>query len=220
MRKRSYGTWLGTGLGATLLASVLAATPSLATTTTTWSVTPGGNFSGDSSSVTFKDTNTGVVITCSSSSISGKLRSGSGLSGTHIASITAFSFGGSTSCVGPAGLNYTWTFGYDFPYYLNANSYDAASGETTAHVTGLVAALAGSGCNLTLWGTTSTTPGKVKSEYINSTHKLKIITSGSTLHVYRVGGGCVAAGILWNNGDPVTISGTYTIIPGQDITGP
>jgi hypothetical protein len=219
VRKRSYGTPLGTGLAAAVLAIALAAAPSLATTAKTWTVKPGGKFSGRSSSrFTFTDANNRVAFVCSPSSISGKFRSGSGLPGTHIASITAFSFGPSFSCTNGI-LNFTWAFG-DFPYYLNANSYDAASGETTAHITGIAGALSGSGCTLTLSGTKDTTPGEIESEYINSTHKLKIITSGSTLHVHNVSSGCAAAGVVWNNGDPMTISGTYTVAPKQAITSP
>jgi len=216
MRKRSYGTRLGTGLAAAVLAIGPAAAPSLANTAKTWTVKPGGSFSGSSGRVTFTDTATGPPVTCSSSSISGKLKSGSGLSGSHIASITAFSF---TSCVGPAGLHYTWTTGF-FPYYLSADSYAAASGETTATVTGIVAALSGNGCNLVIAGTTDTTPGKVKGEYINSTQKFKIIGTGSTLQVFHPSVGCDGNGILWNPGDHVTISGTYTVTPKQAITSP
>jgi hypothetical protein len=216
MWKRSFGTLLGTSLTATVLAIGLAATPSLATTATTWSVTPGGSFSGSSSSVTFTDTATEAPLVCSSSSISGKLKSGSGLAGTHIASITALSF---SSCVGLGSSDYTLTTGEDFPYYLNTNSYDAASGKTTATVTGIVATLEGNFCNAAIWGTTDTTPGTVKGEYTNSTHKLKIITNGSTLHVYNVNQNCAAL-TGWGSGDPLTMSGTYTITPAQVITSP
>jgi len=193
-------------------------TAARAATATTWSVTPGQGFSGSSSKVTFTDTATGSELVCSSSSISGKLRSGSGLAGTHIASITAFSFGPASSCTIGGGVeDFTLTTGYDFPYYLDAGSYDAASGETTATVTGFVAALTGNSCNAAIWGTGDTTPGAVKGKYTNSTRKLKIITSGSTLHPYHLNPDC-AAFLFWHNGDPVTMSGTYTITPAQAIT--
>lgn len=193
-------------------------TAALAATATTWSVTPGRSFSGSSSKVTFTDTATGSELVCSSSSISGKLRSGSGLAGTHIASITALSFGPAFSCTIGGGLeDFTLTAGYDFPYYVDAGSYHAASDETTATITGFVAALTGNSCNAAIWGTGDSSPGAVKGIYANSTHKLKIITSGSTLHPYHLNPDC-AAFLLWNNGDPVTISGTYTITPAQAIT--
>jgi len=191
----------------------------LAATATTWSVTPGRSFSGSSSKVTFTDTATGSELVCSSSSISGQLRSGSGLAGTHIASITAFSFGPAFSCTIGGGLeDFTLTAGYDFPYYLDAGSYDAANGETTATVTGFVAALTGNTCNAAIWGRAFTTPDAVIGKYTNNTHKLKIITSGSTLHPYHLNPDC-AVFLMWNNGDPVTMSGTYTITPAQAIKG-
>ena len=216
MRKHSYGIRLGAGLAAVVLAIGLAATPSLATTAKTWTVKPGGSFSASSGKVTFTDTATRMPLICSSSSISGKLKSGGGLPSSHIASITAFSF---SSCVGRASFDYTLTTGEDFPYHLNADSYDATSGETTATVTGVVAALSGNFCDAAIWGTTNSTPGTVKGNYTNSTHKLRIVTSGSTLHVYHVNPNC-AEFVGWNSGDHVTISGTYTITPKQAITSP
>jgi hypothetical protein len=213
MWKRSCGTLLGTGLAATVLAIGLAATPSLATTATTWTVKPGGSFSGSSGTVTITDTANGAEITCSSSSISGKLKSGSGLAGAKIASIAAWSFGPCN-----IGGTYFYTVENDpaaLPYYLNAESYDAASGETTATVTGIMADMVGSGCSLDIDGTTFPNPGQVKAVYTNSTHKL--VTSGGTLHFWNVSDGCLG---LYKTGDHITISATYTITPAQTITSP
>jgi hypothetical protein len=213
MRKGSYGTRLGASLAVAVLAVGLAAAPSLATTAKTWTVKPGGSFSGRSGKVTLTDTATGVALFCKSSSLSGKLKSGRGLPSTHIASITAFSI---SSCLGPLGNTYTVTTGI-FPYYLDTKSYDTARGETTATVTGIRAFMQGFGCFADIDGTTLTTGGIIKGEYANSTHKLQIITSGSTLQLYNASSGCLG---LFNNGDPMTISGTYTITPKQAITSP
>jgi hypothetical protein len=213
MRKRSYGTPLGTGLAVAVLAVGLAATPSLATTAKTWTVKPGGSFSGSSSKVTFTDTATGSQIQCSSSSISGALKSGSGLPGTDIASITAFS----SRCRGPTGIAFTVTLAGTSSYHLNAMSYVIASGGTTTTITGISALMSGFGCNAPIAGTSASTFGKVAGEYANSTHKLDIITSGGTLHFYNVSSGCLG---LWNDKDPLTVSGTYTITPKQAITSP
>jgi len=81
-----------------------------------------------------------------------------------------------------------------------------------------VAALTGNTCNAAIWGRAFTTPGAVIGKYTNNTHKLKIITSGSTLHPYHLNPDC-AVFLMWNNGDPVTMSGTYTITPAQAIKG-
>ena len=132
-------------------------------------------------------------------------------------SITAFSF---SSCVGRASFDYTLTTGEDFPYHLNADSYDATSGETTATVTGVVAALSGNFCGCGYLGhDRHALPVRSKVNYTNGTHKLRIVTSGGTLHVYHVNPNC-AEFIGWNSGDHVTISGTYTITPKQAITSP
>ena len=145
--------------------------------------------------------------------MSGKLKSGSGLPGAKIASITAWSFG---PC--DFGGQQFYTVENDsalFPYPLNAESYDAASGETTATVTGIAGDMMGTGCSLTIGGTTDMTTGQVETVYTNSTRKL--VTSGGTLHFWNVGSGCLG---LYNTGDHVTISGTYTITPRQAITSP
>jgi hypothetical protein len=176
MRKCSYSALLGTGLAVTVLAIGLAATPSLATTATTWTVKPGRSFSGSSGPFTITDTTAGTGFNCSSSSISGMFKSGSGLAGAKIASITAWSFG---ECV----LFGTYAFVLDtnpsLVQDLNAESYDAASGETTGTVTGIAGAMAGAGCDMTVAGTTSSTPGQVNIKYTNSTHNL--VTSGGQL---------------------------------------
>lgn len=227
MRKRSYGTLLGTGLAATVLAISLAATPSLATTAATWTVNPGGKFSAtirvpsinSSGRVLIKDKVTKADdIVCQYSSISGKLKSGSGLAGAHIASIAAWSFGTSPAlqrCTDTTGqLVLVVTFGA-FPYHLNAHSY--ASGETTADITGVRGTVSGS-CDLSIAGTSATTPGQVKAVYTNSTHKL--VVSSGTLHFYKLGSEPNNCKGLYNIGDRITISATYAIKPAQSITSP
>jgi hypothetical protein len=175
-------------------------------------VKPGGSFSGSNSGqVIITDKGTGLTFDCSSSSISGKLKSGSGLAGAKIASVTAWSFG--SQCVGPGALHYTFTF-QGFPYDLNAKSY--ASGDTTATVTGIAGFMMSNGCDPTIAGTTATTTGQVTADYTNSTHQLVI--SGGTLHFWHVTSGGICS--LFNTGDHITISGTYALTPKQTITSP
>ena len=59
-------------------------------------------------------------------------------------------------------------------------------------------------------------PGKVKVTYTNSTHKLKVLATGGTLHVFNVNG---CAGLI-NSGDATQFTGTYTVTPAQTITSP
>jgi hypothetical protein len=216
MRKRPSRALLIGGATATAaaLTLTLSASPSIATTASTWTVKPGGKFTATNiGKITVRDATTGVVLTCTPSSLAGKLESGSRLPGAKIASITKFSFG---SCHGPGGLIFALKTGI-FPYHLNANSYTAASGQTMATATGIRANLSGSGCTFLMDGTTVTTGGRIKSEYANSTNKLKLVASGSTLQLYDVSAGCLG---LWNTGDHMTISGTYTVTPAQTITSP
>jgi hypothetical protein len=98
---------------------------------------------------------------------------------------------------------------------LNAESYAATSGKTTASVTGIQAAMFGSGCTLTVDGITPTTLGQVKGVYTNSTHHL--VTSGGTLHFWNVSSGCLG---LYNTGDRITISATFAVTPAQAIKSP
>jgi len=102
------------------------------------------------------------------------------------------------------------------PWKLNANSYDMANGETTAALTGIAGGVTGFGCMMTFAGTTAASLGRVKVGYANNTHKLQILTSGSTLHVYNAGSVCQQ--FFWDAGDRVTITGTYVVAPAQTIT--
>ena len=62
----------------------------------TWTVKPGGAITAKAGTTTLKDTNTGSVLTCTSSSGKGTAKTGSGLSGTGIASIISGTWPAST----------------------------------------------------------------------------------------------------------------------------
>jgi hypothetical protein len=188
----------------------LSVTSASATTAKTWTVTPGGNITGTSGTTTLKDTTTGNSLTCKSSSTSATLKSGSGLSGTGLGSVTALSF---KTCTGPLSLTFTVSVG-NLPYVLSATKYK--SGVTTGTISGIHATLSGSDCSAVVDGATSGTAdnGKVTVTYTNSTGKLKVLTTGGTLHIYDVSG-CLG---LLNNGDVSTFSGSYTVKPKQTIT--
>jgi hypothetical protein len=178
----------------------------------TWSVHPGGAITATAGTTTLKDTNTGTVLSCTSSSGAGTLKSGTGLAGTGIGSITSLGFSG---CTGPLGLTFTVTTSH-FPYKLNATSYKATTGTTTGKIVGIEATLTGPGCSASVAGSTATTPGTVKVTYTNSTGILKILPTGGTLHVYNVSG---CAGLI-NSGDASQFSGSYKVSGGQVITSP
>jgi len=206
MWKRSGSVLLATAAAAATIG--LGASQALAAT---WTVKPGGAITGTSGTTTLKDTSTGSVLTCKSSKATGTVKSGSGLSGTGIGSIKTATF---STCTGPLGLTFTVTTGH-LPWHLNAVSY--SSGVTHGTITGIHATLSGSGCSAVVDGTGATANnGKVSGTYTNSTHQLKILTTGGNLHVYNVSG---CAGLI-NSGDSTTFSATYAIAPGQTITSP
>jgi hypothetical protein len=215
MHKRPWRRLTITSATMVMAASALglSATPSLASSTT-WEVSPGGSMAGtgDQHAYGFLDTTIGSEYACASSSLSGSLKSGTGLSGTDIGTIKAFTFGG---CQGPLNFSFPTTFSA-LPYQVNATSYDAATGTTTATITGLHATMSANGCDFTIDGTSSTADdGSVTIKYINKNHNLTIGKSGSTLHLYDVRG-CFG---LFKSGDAFAIStASYKISPAQTIT--
>jgi len=200
MRKSSAA---GLVVAAAAASVVAVTTPALAAT---WTVTSGGSITGTAGTTKLHDVNTNNDLTCTSSKVTGTLKSGSGLSGTGIGSIATVAF---TSCTGPAGIKFNVTAGA-LPWSLNALSY--ASPLTTGSITGIHATLGGFGCSATVDGSSATAnDGTVNGSYDNATGKLT--TSGGTLHAYNVSG-CLGN---INNNDSVTFLGTYAISPVQTI---
>lgn len=176
----------------------------------TWTVKPGGAITAKAGKTTLKDTKTGTVLTCASSSGKGTVKKGSGLSGFHIGTITALGF---SNCTGPLSLTFS-VHTTHFPWHLNAVSF--ASGVTTGTITGIHATLSGPGCSAVVDGTgASANNGKVTAKYSNGTGKLTTTGAGN-LHVYKVSG---CAGLI-HSGDGSSFKGSYAISPKQTITSP
>jgi hypothetical protein len=210
IRKRLTRRILLTG-GATALAVGVSAGVALAVAIT-FSITPGGNISAAAGKTTLKDVNTGSVLTCATSKSTGTLKSGHGISGANIGTIKTLTF---NNCTGPLSLTFTVT-NSGFPWTLHGTAFNATTGVTTGNITGIKSHLSGPSCSADVAGATATTPGKVKVTYTNSTHKLKVLATGGTLHVFNVSG---CAGLI-NSGDATQFSGTYTVTPAQTITSP
>ena len=178
----------------------------------TFSITPGGAITAKAGTTTLTDTATGSVLTCTSSTSTGTLKSGSGVSGTNIGSITKLSF---SNCMGPLGLTFTVT-NSAFPWTLSGTSYNAGTGTTTGFINGIKSKLSGPSCSANVGGATATSKGKVKITYKNSTGKLSVLAAGGNLHVWNVSG---CAGLI-NSGDATQFVGVYTVTPKQKITSP
>jgi hypothetical protein len=202
------------GSGAAALALGIGTNAAMATTATTWTVKPGGSYTAKSGKTVLTDTKTGVVLTCTSSTAAGTLKSGSKLP-SNIGTVTKNTF---TGCTGPAGLKFNVTTSA-FPWKVNATSY--SSGTAKGSITGIHAVLKGTNntCKATVDGTgASAHNGKVAISHSNSAaNKLKILASGGNLHVYNVSSGCLGA---INSGDPTTFTTTYTLNKAQKITSP
>jgi hypothetical protein len=198
-------------IAAAVLAAVLGATNALAATT--WTVRPGGSISLKSGTLVLTDTKTHSNIVCVSSRFSGTLKSGSGLSGTGIGSIRAGSF---TTCNNSLGPTFTLTM-TDLPWQVNFATYNATKGIATGSFRHIQIRVAGPSCAAVIDGTSGTaSDGVVKLTYTNSTAALKPLATGGNLHFYNVSG-CLG---LFINGDPVTLSATFTMSPKQAITSP
>jgi hypothetical protein len=218
---------LGLGLlsgGATALAlslgvaTVSAAPISASTLAATWTVEPGGTITGTTGSVTFTDTKSGVVLTCTSSMLNGKAKKGSGLSATALIRITALTFTGCTAA--DRAFTVTANVNPDAQYYvLNALSYNSTDGgTTTATIKDLDFSASAVGCTFSGDGKSGADSytGKVTATYSNSADTLAVSPTAGGLKIWDVQGcfGTVA------NRDPVSYSATYDITPAQTISSP
>jgi hypothetical protein len=203
-----YARILAAG-GAAVLVAVLGVPAALASGT--WTVKPGGGVQATSGQLAFKDTTTGTVMTCPSTA-RGTLKSGSGLAGSHVGSLSAVVIG---HCISPGGPNFTVQAG-GLPWHVNFSSYNAANGAVRGTISHIHITV--SGCvSLTIDGTSGTADdGQVRFRYTDSTGQLTVLTAGSNLHFYGTNG-CLG---LFDNGDPATLSATYTVTPKQAITSP
>lgn len=202
MRKSS-----ATGLVAAVVAASLTgiSTPAYAAT---WTVTPGGAVTGTAGTTTLKDTRSGAALTCTSSTTNATVQSGTGLSGTAIATVTSAAF---NSCRGPLGIRINVTTD-NVAYQLNATSYAAVV--TTGTLENISATMSGPLCSATVGGDVPTSPGVVNGTYTNSTRTLAV--SGGNLHVWNVSG-CLG---LLRTGDAVSYTASYVLSPALTITSP
>jgi hypothetical protein len=199
----------------TALAGPGAGSRSAHSTTITWTVSPGGAFSGKSGTATFKDTATGFVITCASATMAGKLKSGSGLPGKRIGTVTSLTFVKCTS----GGVAYTMSSG---PVTWSLNAHNFQPGVMGGTITGIHFTFSSNVCSAVVDGTSGTAGnGSVKVVYSDTTGNLKISPKGGNLHIFNVSG---CTGVLSDggnsvgNGDPGALSACVTVTPKQSIT--
>jgi hypothetical protein len=177
---------------------------------TTWTVSPGGTFTGSAGTSLFQDTATGATVTCKSASLTGALKSGSGLAGKGLGKVTSLTF----SKCSLDGVGYSLSSG-TVDWSLNAVSYNATSNSTSGTIIGVRFTLSGANCSAVVSGTSGTAKdGTVKFRYTNKTGRLDILTTGGNLQVWDVAG-CLG---LFSNGDTSSAGTCPAVTPKQTLT--
>jgi hypothetical protein len=143
--------------------------------------------------------------------LTGTLKSGNGLIGASAGRITGAAING---CPGPGPLNWTITL-LDLPWHINLISYNGSTGLVHGTISHLEISAAGPGCGFVIDGTSGgASDGMVKFTNSDRTHQVKI--SGGNLHIFNVNG---CAGLV-ANGDPASLTASFTLAPAQSITSP
>jgi hypothetical protein len=191
--------------GAALVASVMISGTASAAT---WTVTPGGNFTGSAGTTLLEIQESGIQLSCVSATAAGTAKSGTGLT-NPLAQLPATPGVKFNNCQGPFGLTFdvihvgTWN--------LNAATYNATTGVTTGTLDNITANIVGPGCNATVTGLVNVT-------YTNGTHVLSVQPQ-FTLLVAFVDPANNCLGLI-NQNEHANFVGDFTITPGLTVTSP
>ena len=188
----------------------LAAAPALAATT--WTVKPGGAVTAKAGTTTVNDTTAGLTVTCTSSTIKGTLKSGSGLAGKGLGALSSLAFGGCTA----DGVTLSVTIKAKMS--LNGVSFNKTKNTASMTISGIHGKLSISNpisCSAVINGTSATANnGTVTATFSNKTNTLKVLSTGSTLHLYHD-----TCPVTANN-DLVNFTAAYKFAPKTTITSP
>lgn len=199
------------------LAAAIGLSPALAAAAAapTWTIKPGGTITGTAPSAVVTDTTNGNKLSCTGSSLTESLKTGSKLPGAKAGSLTKFSL---TKC-GADGI-FIGILAKHTPWSVSLSSYNAATGVTTITLTGIHLAISQKalGCTAVVDGTSATADnGTIKMSYSNKTHNLTTFKTEGNLRLYNVSSNCL--GVV-NTGDKVSLTATYEVSPAQTITSP
>lgn len=203
MRARLIGALAS---GAALIVSAVVA-GNAAAAPATWTVDPGGDFSGTAGVTLLEVQESGIQLSCESSTVDGVAASGTGLD-NPLATIPEEPGIQFNDCSGPFGL----TFEVDQvgDWVLNGGSYDG-SDVTTGTIDNINADIVGPGCN-------ATASGSVNATFTNSTDVLEVLPD-FTLEISFVDPSNNCLGLI-NEGEHANFSGSYQITPGLTVTSP
>lgn len=202
MRARLIGALAA---GAALVTTAVLAGPASADPAT-WTVTPGGAFTG-AAGETILTTESGIELFCVSSTAAGTAASGTGLS-NPLATIPDGPGVEFNDCQGPFGL--TFTVDHIGTWHLNGASYDG-SDVTTGTLDDITANISGPACEATV-------TGSVNATFTNSTDVLSVAPD-LTLTISFVDPNNDCLGLI-TQGETASFDGDYTITPGLTVTSP
>jgi hypothetical protein len=194
--------------GTTAVSAVaLTATMALAAAAPTFTVKPGGKYTGKAGKTVLVDNQTKTKLQCKSASAKGKLKSGKKLAGKNIGTITSSSF---NTCTGPLGL--TFKVKQSGTWNLTVTKYNKTKGVATGFISNIKATLSGPSCSATVTGSTDGT-------FTNKTDTLAVKAVAKSGHVLKISkvNGCLG---LVKNGNTSSFTGSYKITPKQKITSP
>jgi len=200
--------------GAALAATIGLVPLPASAATKTWTITHGGTVTATTKNFTLDDLTTAETVSCGSSVVKAKLKSGKHLSGTGAGSLTSGSFNGCAIL----GFKITVKAAH-LPWHLNLVSYNSGKGVTTATMTGIHITLSvpSIGCTGVADGTGAAADnGVLQATYTNKTGKLATLKSGGKLRLYDVKN---CDGVV-SDGDSVALIATYSVSPAQKITSP
>jgi hypothetical protein len=205
MRKLTKAFTSTAATGAAIVAAIgLAAGPASAVTPTQVTISGSnsdGSFTAIATNPTLKDNNSGVTLTCASSSAVGVANNGT-TSGVLAAKLTKVTW---SSCnLSGIPFSVASTASTTSPWLLNATDVTDASGVTKGEIPGIHATLSGA-CNATV-------TGAVTGYYTNGSHTLSI--NAGTLTVSGVSGLCLG---LIGNGHSVTYTANYVTTPALGV---
>jgi len=200
MRGRLIGALVA---GAAMIAGLVMAAPAAALPAT-WTVTPGGAFTGTAGTTVLRIQETGIQLTCRSATAAGTAKSGSGLSNP----LATLPPGGVkfNTCSGPFGL--TFTVAHVGTWNLNGVSYNATTGVTSGNLSNIVANISGPSCSASVSGSVNVT-------FTNSTDVLAVQPNYGL--IFTSVSGCLG---LISTGQHASFSGSFAITPGLNVSSP
>jgi hypothetical protein len=204
MRARLIGALAS---GAALIVTAVVAGPASAQPAT-WTVSPGGPFQGVAGETLLEVQESGIQLSCASSTADGVANGGTGLS-NPLATIPETPGIVFNDCSGPFGLTFEVTQVGDWS--LNGASYDAGTGTTTGTIDGIVADIVGPACSATVTGFVNVT-------YTNGTATLAVLPD-FTLEVTRVDATDDCLGLI-QVGEHANFAGSYAVTPALTVTSP